>query len=731
MDGFVEAVSGALNAPPPDSGAPADQGTPSPKMERPEPDAARKAHVTRLLDEISQSKRFYKDDFDRMLEDQEFAFGFQYPDQTKDDDRYIANLVQAYLRDAVASLYAKNPTATAKRRKTLDFALWDGTPESAQMAMQTMQQVQQSTQAIGPDGRPAPPTPQMMQMMQSAVSVLQDIQQGVTKRKQYDALGKTMVIMFDHELSQQQPSFKQEMKQLVLRVKTNNVGYVKLGFKRSGQRSPEVTSEILDMTDQLATIERLRAGIAEGDFDPYSSEHDQLQAALAALQAQPDIITREGLDFSFPDSTKIILDRRTKRIKGFVGTRWLAEEFLLSPADVKEIYKCDLGSNFTAFTTLGAPNPAGSVWTSEAANSMARVYEFYDKRDGVLYVLCEGHDDFLQEPAAPYLKLARFFPYYSLIFNMAENEKRIYPWSDVRSLRHIQREYNRKKEALRQHRIANRPLYVTPVGSLDEDDQVNLTSYAAHSVIELSQIKEGQASDTVLMPVKKVAIDPNVYTTKEDLQDMQLVGGTQGANLGSPTGVTATESGIANDAKMSSQSSNVDDLDELLTELSRDAAAVMLMEISAETVTEIVGPGAVWPVLTPAQIAKDVSLEIRAGSSGRPNQAADIAKFERMAPTLIQVPGVNPRWLAEEAVKTYDANVDLTDAVIEGFPAIIAMNAQKQMAAGKPGEDPNAQGPQGAANAPKGEAPPGPPQGLLPAPHEATPHPPGAPPVGP
>jgi hypothetical protein len=81
----------------------------------------------------------------------------------------------------------------------------------------------------------------------------------------------------------------------------------------------------------------------------------------------------------------------------------------------------------------------------------------------------------------------------------------------------------------------------------------------------------------------------------------------------------------------------------------------------------------------------------------------------------MQIPGINPMWMAKQAIQRWDDNVDLTDAIAAGVQSIMAMNAQKQLsAASAPEANPNAQGGKGAQNGsehPNQPAPPpGPPQ---------------------
>jgi len=326
----------------------------------------------------------------------------------------------------------------------------------------------------------------------------------------------------------------------------------------------------------------------------------------------------------------------------------------------------------------------------------------------------DGHDDFLREPEAPAVKLERFFPFYALSFNDITHHKHVFPISDVRLLRSMQEEYNRKKEALRQHRIANRPVYLTPAGTLEDDDLEKLVcDHPDHAIIPLRGLKEGQAAETAIQPMKKAPIDPNIYETEGDFADVLRVVGSQEANMGGTSGDTATEVSVAEGSRLSSIGSNEDDLEMLLNELARDGGNVMLMNLSEETVKEIAGPGAVWPQLTPDVIQREMFLTVEAGTAGRPNKAMEQANFQRLAPILMQIPGLKPDKLAEYAIRILDDKVDLADFVEAGLPSIQAMNAAKPAPGaptdGPPGgsSEPAAQGNQGAANQPPPAEPPG------------------------
>jgi hypothetical protein len=423
-----------------------------------------------------------------------------------------------------------------------------------------------------------------------------------------------------------------------------------------------------------------------------------MQLMLKELSEQEDTILDEGLVFDFPQTQNLIVDPRCRQLKGFIGAEWVAQEFLLTLDEVKEIYQVDLGTTFTR------QEPIPQSWQSdrnrEDETNVCRIWEIYSKRDNMKYVIADGYPDFLVEPDCPEIKLRRFWPFFTLVFNEVESDRDIYPPSDIRLLRPVQLEYNLARQRLREHRNANRPLYVVPVGALNETDVKKLMDRQPNEVIQLNSLQPGQDVGTIIQQVKPVPIDANLYDVAPLMEDMFRVVGTQEANLGGTTGSTATEVSVAESSRMSSLGSNVDDLDDFLTDLCKAAGQVLLLNMDPTTATKIAGPGASWPTLSSQDVADELMLEVAAGSSGRPNKATEIANFERLAPTIMQIPGIDPTWFAKEAIRRLDDGLDLTEAIKAAIPSIVAQNAMQQAQQTAMGE-PALQGGSGAMNTPK------------------------------
>lgn len=703
--------------------------------ERPQPEQteSEKNLVKQIQKKIKADKDFHAPAFKKMRQDMFMARTGRTEEYS--EGNYVANLAGRHVKQKTAALYAKNPKAVARRRETLDFAVWDENPDSLMLAFQTIQQgmlaVQMAAQqpmidpmtgqpVIDEMGMPVPAQPELPPGFMEAQALMEDFTQGMERRKLTGKIGKTLEILFSHSLREQKPvDFKTGMKALVRRACTTGVGYIELGVQREYGPRPGLSEQLADSRQRLEHLRRLTEEAIEGEIDENDAEAAELQRSIASLQSEEEIVLREGLVFDYPQSTKVIPDMMTRQLTGFIGARHLTIEYLFTVDEVTEMFPdAALGKNYTSYTPDGKMyggeaqaelpfddegDDNGAERSTDKGDGLVCVYKHYDKPSGLVYYLAEGHHAFLQEPAAPDVFVEDFWPVYALTFNAVESEKELFPPSDVALLMPMQTEYNRSRQGMREHRQAARPRWGYARGRLSDTDIEKLQSATAFDVIGLDIDGQTKLAD-VLEQLPVPGVDPNLYGTDQYFTDVQFVVGSSEAQFGGVAKATATESAIAANSSAASDGSSVDDLDAFLTVVSRAGGQILLKEMSPERVSEIVGPGAVWPEMTLAEIADELYLEVEAGSSGKPNQAIEVNNWQQMLPFLIQMPGINPMWLAKETIRRLDDRLDLTEAIAAGMPSIVMQNGMSQVGTGDPATDPNAQGGQGANNGPAGPA---------------------------
>src|SRR4051812_32692691 len=281
----------------------------------PEVDEKRKALVTKLTDRVINAKKYWEPCFKRMREDMEFSYGKQWSSD-KEDKRYVANVTLRVVAQKTAFLYAKNPKAVARRREKILNTAWDGT-------QQQLQQMQQSAAVAAQTGMLA--APGMQEAIQQSMAIMQDYQQVRATDKLYDDIAKTLELLYDYNVKEQVHPFKQMMKMTVRRTVTCGVGYVKIGFQRAMARRPEVEARIADVSEKLATMERLSADLADNQVQTTDAEAEQLKLMLADLAQQVEYVVREGLVFDYPGCTAIIPDPKTIHLREFLGGDWVCQ----------------------------------------------------------------------------------------------------------------------------------------------------------------------------------------------------------------------------------------------------------------------------------------------------------------------------------------------------------------------------------------------------------------------
>jgi len=621
------------------------------------------ALVKQWVDKVTLSKGHFEKDRKEMLDSQEFVTNQEKEFGTT--DHYTTNIVLSHIKSRVSKLYAKNPKVIYQRRPRLESAQWDGSADELMTMMQTYNMELQTMGMANPQ----------------TMADINEIRSIMNRRKLMDRLGRTLELVCQYQMDEQPFSFKQNLKDMIRRALTSKVGYVKISYHRQLEKSPETITQINDVTERLAFLEKLVAANRDGDVTAYEAEMEEMRLAFDNLMTEGQII-RDGVLYSFPRSRAIIVDPRCKNLKTWEGARWVAEEYKFTSDEVKEVFNVELSEgNYTQFLPShnDEDGSGGSTLTplmgGKKEDDLVCVYEVWDRKTGTVFHVADGYDRYLKPPMAPALQMERFFPYFAYTTNDEENEKTPYCKSDVELLKPMQMEINRAREQYRQHRKANMPQYATSENAMEQEDMDKLKEGLPNEVLKLRGLQPGRPTTDVLQQIQKAGIDPAVYDVNFALEDIQRVVGTSEESYGRASKGTATSAAIAEGSRVSTLESNIDDLDEMLTDLFKATGQVCLMNMSEQEVIRIVGQGAVWPELSRQEVANEIYLKPVAGSSGRPNKEQNLANWERMLSFLLQIPGINMTKIAEELLKNLDPNIELSDYIDPSIMSVVAQNA--------------------------------------------------------
>ena len=642
---------------------------------------------------IRAARDYFDLDYKRMQSNMEFAAGIQWTGQKTMDDqskRYIANFITKHVNDKVASLYAKDPKCQAKLRKRLIYQLWDGTVETEWAAAQALQMSMMTGQADG-------------STMQAA-ALLQDIQQGKMLEQQLEKVGKTLEILYGYQCDTASPSFKYQMKQLVRRVIITGVGFVRLNYVTEGENV--LSSSITDdsMATRIDRAKKIMMDMGEDKVQDDDPRIEQLRLLLgsvgASVQQGDQTNVEERLEFDFPSATQIIVDPKCKSLKGFIGAKWIAQQYIMSLEDANAYFKLygddevKPGGTFTEYASDGVEKPAADRETQPKdpqKSPLGCFWEVFDLVTKTSFFICDGWQWYVEKPKDPVPSINRFWPIFALTFNDIEVSEEqtgdqgvhIYPPSDVQLLKPIQEERNRTRDELKQHRQTNRPFFGVLKGALEDADMTKLANHETGECIQFNKVPQlgtgGEDMENALFRWEGTPIDKNVYDTSPLEQDASLAIGSNQIQQGMPIRhVAATPAVIQEQARMSGNSSNVDDLDDLLSELAQAGGEMMLRVFQQPTVIRIVGRGALWPQQNKDDFLNSIILDIVAASSGRPNKAVDIQNAQQLIPLMAQA-GANPIALIEYLVTVLDANLDPA----KFFPMMPPMGGPPQQGGGQ------------------------------------------------
>ena len=546
---------------------------------------------------IRDSKEYFLDDFKHMREDMEFAANLQWVGEKlkTEEDRYKANFITHHVNQKVSGLYARDPQATAKRRKRLDYAIWDGEVSTLQNAHL----------AIAGAAMSGMITPQAIQ----AHELLQDYEQGKAWEKLCERVGKTLVILYGYQCDTQSPSFKFQMKQLVRRIITTGVGYVRLNFVRNFDHV--LSSSLTD--DSLAfRIKRASSILADIDADKVDESDPKIEqlkllfnSVMSSVKQGDTTNIEERIEFDFPSSTSIIVDKKCKTLKGFIGAEWLAQQYIM-PLDSANSYfeltgekKVCVGGTFIEYADdgVGMTRPTTGDQPKDVQKSpLGCFWEVFDLTTKSHFFIADGWKWYVQEPMPLEPTINRFWPVFSLTFNDIEVEAgqkvHIYPPSDVRLLKPMQKEWNRTHQELREHRKANRPFHWTKAGWLTDDDKSKLAEHENNELFELQGSPPTDDMNKSIGHWEGTPLDPNLYATAPLSEDIGMVVGSNQLQQQRPIRhVAATPAVIQEQARISDVNSNVDDLDDLLSEMAQAGGEMMLRTFQMQTVQRIVGKG--------------------------------------------------------------------------------------------------------------------------------------------
>lgn len=595
-------------------------------------------YLQKLSRWTSSAAKYWEADFRRMVEDADYAYG-EIPDQDDDEPGQVrVNIIHSTIQGLMPHVYAKNPD--------IAFGPTDGVEQS------------------------------MLAAVKAFAGVLQN------------ALSR----------SYHQCNLKAQMKAGTRTALTRSLVWYKQTYQREYRTDPVVHQRLADAQDNLAQLERLigqtqNEGAAGSDgLDP-EAHREELVNTIAALQAQAEVLYREGLVVDRVQPNHMILDPALPDLVAWTTARRMVEIIWMARDEAAE----KIGRSLDDATTWtwrqvkdaeqhpGERARAADSDTYGNREAMVKWYEAWDHPTLTVYSWLQGESQYARDPWIPTKQPQQWYPYHPLAFHHVDG--RVIPLNLVRLLATLQDEHNATRTQQAEHREVSIPTWVADVGTdrstlkRHRDRVLGETVLVDANGRPLNQVIERQVPppyNPALYDVSQIRVD---IETSSGLTDAQRGAIARVKTLGEAELMQAGVEGRADEMR--------DTVEDCIESMARAGAEILVLELNPMQAARLAGPSAIlsWPAADKRQLFDQVHAEVHAGTAGKPNRAQEqqtwielLPVIERLQDQIVQMAaaGMDPSYKVEllaQTIRRFDESLEI-DALLP--QEVLAIVRQRQ-----------------------------------------------------
>lgn len=451
--------------------------------------------------------------------------------------------------------------------------------------------------------------------------------------------GKTIELVLNHQFAPAQADIKAKAKRAVRASDTTGFGWLKVVYQKHIERDPIVEKRMEDIQDNIQNIDRLMGEIGRfAEVDGVQADHEankeELEQQIKALEKNVEVVRSQGLVFSVRPSQNVLFSMEVQDVDDIKRSDWITDMIWMKVSKCKALFNfCPKEATRYNERKVEAKEAASKGDNTDDDDMFVRVYEMWRMADKQIYTLVEGYEGYLKEPYPPRKLGERFHGFFPLVFDPVDGSA--FPLPLVSQLVELQDEHNTARTNFREHRERSVPFNVAHGGQLDPSDTDKLTNPGFMETVVLKSAPEGQALDAVFKSVQHNPIDPQVYSTDHVRVDWEQITRRGDAGRGViARSKTATEADILQSNLAVDTSERRDVVEDWFREIAQYSMELILQEMTLPEVERIAGQGAMWPQLSKNEVFDMVSLDVRVGSSGKPNAAQETQRWLEMLPQL-------------------------------------------------------------------------------------------------
>lgn len=455
----------------------------------------------------------------------------------------------------------------------------------------------------------------------------------------YKAFAKTLEVVLTKMLVTE-GKLKRRMKAAVRAAMLCQVGWLKLTYQKDVQTDPVIRNRLDDVKDNLSRVNALRIKLDDPDaMRDLDLTQAQLDSELAALQSNVEKVVSQGfvLDKLLTEDV-LVLDDTVRDFDDYENAFALSHRIWMTEQDYEARFGYKPGKKAEKFHGVpaedgGEPQRSGSGVTKEEEQCYYCVHEIWNYHQKTIFTWCQGEEGWCRQPYQPTGLGKRWYSFFALCFNPIDGQ--FYGVADVELLIGLSDEYNETRSKFAEHRKYSIPINVIRAGGGMSEDDINNIKKAQPGDTVVVQGDPGVPISNELQSIAGPPIDPAMYDVTPIRADIELVSGAMDAARGNVLKAkTATEAEIMNQGLTSRTDERRDTNEDMIQSMAQYAAEIVLQELDTETVVRLAGPKAVWPDENQRHVLDLINIDIRAGSTGKPNKMRDREQWIQIMPII-------------------------------------------------------------------------------------------------
>jgi len=466
---------------------------------------------------------------------------------------------------------------------------------------------------------------------------------------------------------------KQAMKPVVGSTLTIGLGWLKATWQERDGYDAQTLRAINDTQALLDRIEEEQSDLDDPDEDP-DEVRGELEQKLIGLQAQK-VTLAQGFAIDYVDAEDIQVSPDVLSLEFYLDAPWIAHRVCMSKEDAEVKFPKVAGKldKATAYfrrkpkdpkksredTSVDPkrdvqPGDADSRWTTnqgwgtsqasygsraktgtQSGENGIAAWEVWCREDNMVYTVIEGIDAWACEPWPPDPETTRFYPFFMASVIDVNGER--HPDSLIRRTQDILDDINKLYSNRAEHRRRSIPKVGVDATRYDKTQLERLMAGGIGEFVPLVPTKPGENIATAFAPIVYAKVDEALYDDKQQRAEIERAWGIQEALASTiQTPKTATEAQIQETGTNARADFMRDGIDSPLEELALYTSEVAVQKVSIDDAREMAGPWALWPQLDASELSQLVEVQIKAGSTGKPDTVGQRQTWAMLLPVLQQ-----------------------------------------------------------------------------------------------